>query len=119
MQRRYLILEYRPGNIAADGPAPDRAAPGRPAAVRDDHGAALLGEPLRHAEPPESGGQDALRARTALGIQQDRERARAPWVGPGLRPQECHPAPIRRHSELPGLTDRKSTRLNSSHLVIS
>src|SRR5690606_42085015 len=53
----HLVLE-RDGEVVPDLPLERGAAPGRPPAVGDHHGEALLGPPLRLQEHPLGGEQD-------------------------------------------------------------
>src|SRR2546426_4404978 len=66
-----------------------------------------------HDALPISSSARALRTRTRAGIPHKAWSPRAP-------PRRAdHPGPFARHSRLRERGDRKSTRLNSSHLVIS
>ena len=47
LQSLDLVIENRAGQVTGDSPVPLGAAAGGAAAIGDDHGEALLGEPLR------------------------------------------------------------------------
>ena len=65
--------EDRPGQGAPDGPLPGRAAAGGAAAVGDQDGEPLVGEPLGDQEPV-PGGQDLAVVRPAVGVEQHGQR---------------------------------------------
>ena len=77
MQRIDLVVEGRPGEVTVHGPFPIAAAPGRTSAIGDDHGEALVGEPLRGEKGVVRLG-DPERMRSPVGIEQNRQR---PVVG--------------------------------------
>ena len=92
LQRLDLVLQDRAGQVAGDRAVPLGPAAGGAAAVGDDDGEALLGEPLR-AQVRGAGGQHALAVRAAVGVAQHRQLARA-WLVPG-RQQDRGPDPAR------------------------
>ena len=85
LQRGDLIFEHRRGYVTAGCSFPGRIAAGGPAAVGDDDGKALLGEPLGDQEWRGLGQEDALRG-AAVGVDEYRQGRRAGFV-PGRQQQ--------------------------------
>ena len=73
VQRVDLVVQHRPGEIAAHRTLERRAASRGAPAVDDDDGEALLGEPLA-GQVRAARGDDALGVRAAVGVHEHRQR---------------------------------------------
>ena len=80
VQRGDLVVEHRRGEVEVHGALPRRPAPGGAAPVGDDHGEALVGEPLRR-QVGVVGLHDAGAVRSAVRVEQHRERRAVVVVG--------------------------------------